>query len=74
MGYEIPAAMGVRWANPNADNRVMSFIGDGTFVMAPTELVTACQENLPLTVRRRGKPRIPGDPSPADVALGFALW
>ncbi|MDC0991488.1 3D-(3,5/4)-trihydroxycyclohexane-1,2-dione acylhydrolase (decyclizing) [Pontimonas sp.] len=50
MGYEIPAAMGVRWANPNADNRVMSFIGDGTFVMAPTELVTACQENLPLTV------------------------
>ena len=50
MGYEIPAAMGVRWANPNTDNRVMSFIGDGTFVMAPTELVTACQENLPLTV------------------------
>jgi 3D-(3,5/4)-trihydroxycyclohexane-1,2-dione acylhydrolase (decyclizing) len=50
MGYEIPAAMGVRWANPNTDNRVLSFIGDGTFVMAPTELVTACQENLPLTV------------------------
>ena len=50
MGYEIPAAMGVRWANPNTDNRVMSFIGDGTFVMAPTELVTACQENLPLTI------------------------
>jgi len=50
MGYEIPAAMGVRWANPNVDNRVMSFIGDGTFVMAPTELVTACQENLPLTI------------------------
>ena len=50
MGYEIPAAMGVRWANPNTDNRVLSFIGDGTFVMAPTELVTACQENLPLTI------------------------
>ena len=50
MGYEIPAAMGVRWANPDSNNRVMSFIGDGTFVMAPTELVTACQENLPLTV------------------------
>ena len=50
MGYELPAAIGVRLANPNPANRVTTFIGDGTFVMAPTELVTACQEGLPLTI------------------------
>lgn len=50
MGYEIPAAIGVRLANPDPNNRVITFIGDGTFVMAPTELVTAAQEGLSLTV------------------------
>lgn len=50
MGYEIPAAIGVRFANPNPKNRVITFIGDGTFVMAPTELVTAAQEGIPLTI------------------------
>ena len=50
MGYEIPAAIGVRLANPNTSKRVITFVGDGTFVMAPTELVTAAQEGLDLTV------------------------
>ena len=50
MGYEIPAAIGVRFANPNPANRVTTFIGDGTFTMAPTELVTAAQERIPLTI------------------------
>jgi 3D-(3,5/4)-trihydroxycyclohexane-1,2-dione acylhydrolase (decyclizing) len=50
MGYEIPAAIGVRLATPNVANRVISFIGDGTFVMAPSEIVTAAQEGLPLTI------------------------
>lgn len=50
MGYEIPAGMGVRLATPDNSKRVTVFIGDGTFVMAPTELVTACQEGLPMTV------------------------
>jgi 3D-(3,5/4)-trihydroxycyclohexane-1,2-dione acylhydrolase (decyclizing) len=50
MGYELPAAIGVRFANPNPANRVTTFIGDGTFLMAPTELVTAAQEGLPLTI------------------------
>jgi 3D-(3,5/4)-trihydroxycyclohexane-1,2-dione acylhydrolase (decyclizing) len=50
MGYEIPAAIGVRLAEPDRSRRVLSFIGDGTFLMAPTELVTAAQEQLPLTV------------------------
>ncbi len=50
MGYELPAAIGVRFANPEPAHRVTTFIGDGTFLMAPTELVTAAQEGLPLTV------------------------
>jgi len=50
MGYEIPAGLGVRLAVPDRSKRVVSFIGDGTFLMAPTELVTAVQESLPVTV------------------------
>lgn len=50
MGYELPAAMGVRLADPDPSHRVTAFIGDGTFVMAPTELVTAAQERIPFTL------------------------
>jgi 3D-(3,5/4)-trihydroxycyclohexane-1,2-dione acylhydrolase (decyclizing) len=50
MGYEIPAGLGVRLAVPDRSKRVLSFLGDGTFLMAPTELVTAAQEGLPVTV------------------------
>jgi 3D-(3,5/4)-trihydroxycyclohexane-1,2-dione acylhydrolase (decyclizing) len=50
MGYEIPAALGVRLAEPDHGRRVLSFLGDGTFLMAPTELVTAAQEGLAVTV------------------------
>ena len=50
MGYEIPAAIGVRLADPDPDSRITAFLGDGTFLMAPTELVTAAQEGLPITV------------------------
>lgn len=50
MGYEIPAGLGVRFADPDENHRVISFVGDGTFVMAPTELVTAAQEGLAVTV------------------------
>ena len=50
MGYEIPAGLGVRLAVPDRTKRVVSFLGDGTFLMAPTELVTAVQEGLAVTV------------------------
>ena len=50
MGGEIPAALGVRMANPAA-GEVYVVIGDGTYLMGSTgELVTACQEGLKLTV------------------------
>ncbi len=49
MGYEIPAAIGARWADPDPAHRVTSFLGDGTFLMAPTEIVTAAQEGVAVT-------------------------
>jgi len=50
MGYEIPAALGVRLAEADPGARIVSFLGDGTFLMAPTELVTAAQEGLAVTL------------------------
>ncbi|MFG1678697.1 3D-(3,5/4)-trihydroxycyclohexane-1,2-dione acylhydrolase (decyclizing) [Nonomuraea sp. NPDC049269] len=50
MGYEIPAAIGARLADADRGHRVTAFIGDGTFLMAPTELATAAQEGLAVTV------------------------
>ncbi|MEU0471580.1 3D-(3,5/4)-trihydroxycyclohexane-1,2-dione acylhydrolase (decyclizing) [Streptomyces olivaceus] len=46
MGYEIPAALGVQQAAP--DTPVWALVGDGTYLMNPTEIVTAVQENLPV--------------------------
>lgn len=48
MGYEIPAAIGVRLAAP--ERPVWALVGDGTYLMNPTEIVTAVQENLPFTL------------------------
>jgi 3D-(3,5/4)-trihydroxycyclohexane-1,2-dione acylhydrolase (decyclizing) len=48
MGYELPATLGVRLAQP--DGEVIALIGDGTFLMQPSELATAAQERLRVTV------------------------
>jgi len=48
MGYEIPAGLGVRMAQ--AEGEVYVFIGDGTYLMNPMELVTAVQEKLKITL------------------------
>lgn len=48
MGYEIPAAIGVRLAAP--DRPVWALVGDGTYLMMPTELVTAVQEGIAIKV------------------------
>ncbi|MFE9632862.1 3D-(3,5/4)-trihydroxycyclohexane-1,2-dione acylhydrolase (decyclizing) [Streptomyces sp. NPDC006463] len=46
MGYEIPAAIGVALAAPGRP--VWALVGDGTYLMNPTEIVTAVQEGVPL--------------------------
>ncbi|MGY2896186.1 3D-(3,5/4)-trihydroxycyclohexane-1,2-dione acylhydrolase (decyclizing) [Deinococcus sp. UYEF24] len=48
MGYEIPAGLGVKLAEPA--RRVVVMVGDGSYLMMNSELVTAVAENLNMTV------------------------
>ena len=49
MGHELPAGIGIRLARPDA-GEIYVVIGDGTFLMAPSDLATAVQEGLKITV------------------------
>ena len=49
MGHEIPAALGIR-LREGPDPEVFVVIGDGTYLMAPSELVTAAQYDLKVTI------------------------
>ena len=48
MGYEIPAGLGVKLAEP--EREVVVLIGDGSYLMLNSEIVTAVAEGLDLTV------------------------
>ncbi len=48
MGYEVAGGLGVRMACPDRDVFVM--VGDGSYLMMATELVTAVQERLKVIV------------------------
>lgn len=48
MGYEIAGAMGIKMAQPDRD--VICFTGDGTYMMANSEMATAAMMGIPFTV------------------------
>jgi 3D-(3,5/4)-trihydroxycyclohexane-1,2-dione acylhydrolase (decyclizing) len=48
MGYEIPGALGAKLADPSRE--VFVFLGDGTYLMMPSEIVTAVQEHIKLII------------------------
>ena len=48
MGYEIAGALGIKMARPAAD--VICMVGDGSYMMANSELATAVMMGLPFTV------------------------
>jgi len=48
MGYEIAGALGVRMAAPDRD--VFAMVGDGSYLMLGTEIVTAIQEGIKLII------------------------
>jgi 3D-(3,5/4)-trihydroxycyclohexane-1,2-dione acylhydrolase (decyclizing) len=48
MGYEIAGAMGIKMALPNRD--VICMVGDGSYMMANSELATAVMMGVPFTV------------------------
>jgi 3D-(3,5/4)-trihydroxycyclohexane-1,2-dione acylhydrolase (decyclizing) len=48
MGYEIPGGIGAKMADPTRE--VYVFLGDGTYLMMPSEIVTSIQERVKLTI------------------------
>ncbi len=48
MGYEIPGGLGVKMAAP--DREVFVMVGDGSYLMMPSEIVTAVQEGIKLII------------------------
>lgn len=48
MGYEIAGAIGIKMAEPDRD--VVCFAGDGTYMMANSELATACMMGVKFTL------------------------
>lgn len=48
MGYEIAGAMGIKMAQPQRD--VICMVGDGSYMMANSELATAVMMGVPFTV------------------------
>ncbi len=48
MGYSIPAAMGVKAAQPK--RQVVAVCGDGSFQMSMMELATMCQHHIPVKI------------------------
>jgi 3D-(3,5/4)-trihydroxycyclohexane-1,2-dione acylhydrolase (decyclizing) len=48
MGYEIPGAIGAKMADPSRE--VYVFLGDGTYLMMPTEIVTSIQEGVKIVI------------------------
>ena len=48
MGWEMPAALGVRMEQPEGE--VYVYLGDGNYLLNPMELMTALQEDLKITV------------------------
>ncbi len=48
MAYEIPGAMGAKMADPT--RQVYVFLGDGTYLMMPTEITTSVQEGVKIII------------------------
>ncbi|KSV61824.1 pyruvate decarboxylase [Sinorhizobium sp. Sb3] len=48
MGYEVAGAMGIKLAAP--EKEVVCFVGDGSYMMANSELATAVMRRVPFTV------------------------
>jgi 3D-(3,5/4)-trihydroxycyclohexane-1,2-dione acylhydrolase (decyclizing) len=48
MGYEVAGAMGIKLAAP--EKEVICFVGDGSYMMANSELTTAVMRRVPFTV------------------------
>jgi len=50
MGYEVAAGLGVRLAQENSRGEVYVLVGDGSFIMMHSELLTCIQERKKITI------------------------
>ena len=48
MGFALPGALGIKLASPDKD--VVVIVGDGSFMMVPSALITSVQYKIPLTI------------------------
>jgi 3D-(3,5/4)-trihydroxycyclohexane-1,2-dione acylhydrolase (decyclizing) len=48
MGYEIPGALGAKLADPSRE--IYVFLGDGTYLLMPSEIVTSVQEHIKIII------------------------
>ena len=50
MGYEVAAGLGVRFAKENTPGEVYVMVGDGSYIMLHSELLTSIQEHKKITL------------------------
>ncbi|CEK09200.1 3D-(3,5/4)-trihydroxycyclohexane-1,2-dione acylhydrolase (decyclizing) [Legionella hackeliae] len=50
MGYEVSAGLGIRLAKQQEPGEVYVLVGDGSFIMLHSELLTSIQENKKITI------------------------
>jgi benzoylformate decarboxylase len=48
IGWGVPAALGMKLANP--EKQVVAFVGDGSFLFSPQSLWTAARYNIPVVI------------------------
>ena len=48
MGFALPGALGIKLASPDKD--VVVIVGDGSFMMVPSALITSIQYKIPITI------------------------
>lgn len=76
MGYSVPAAISIAMEKPESE--IVSFVGDGCFLMNPQELVVAAKRNLRITVvmfnnEMYGSVRMHEEMSRPGMSVGTAL-
>ena len=72
MGYEIPAALGVKLALGD-DHEVVAIVGDGTYQMLPMEIATIVSEGVKVIIVLSRQPRVRLDRRAVGVARVAAV-
>ena len=72
MGYEIAGGLGIKIANP--DREVYVMVGDGSYLMLSSDIVTSIQEGLQIDNRPDGQQRPQQHRWAQQVARTTGLW